>query len=597
MSEQAAGEQNRRSGATTKQENVRPVPRRSAKEMDSACYRLSQSNPTKAPPLEKNESYVARYFKEHPDAEVDKTTPEEKLEGVSNQLSGDGEMEYKEKLELLVKQKALNFIVHGESSIELLKSLYQLGYHYHHNDRPASAIRHLTKAKQMEQSESIQESMKEEQDLAYNIDIECAESYYDNALLLLNQRDAKPRDISSKLHSAVSIASKIPQQDDFDKDFRVTILKARASSTNRKYQNASQFYENAITILKNQSENKSTEQIADVLVEHAQNEEKSVPPKQNTESSNDILSNEPQINTKAVCLYYEAFNMYQELGLTGKADNLRPKIPENIEEIVQGEKDKAEAEKLRKEAEEAERQQKEAEEAAKKQKAEEEEEKLEEADAPPAKTPSPAKTPEKVPTAKGSSKVQSPQTKSPSRTPKKQSPREEKKPSLSIGEAVKDKVDDIVDDDNADVKNDDDFESKADDDFESKEDDNNFEINDNAEEKADNDTKNDNDENFEVQNDEGNFEMNDDADVKQEDEGNQPPPENVYTPITTEENPKFKVDKQDDDADNFELEDEIAPPLPDMGGDVNEGGDFVMDDDKKDNADPDNELNFEDDFN
>lgn len=639
MSEKVAGSPGgRRSELTTNQDVTRPAPKRSAKEMDSACYRLSQSNPNKAPPLEKNESYISKYYKQHPDAVVDKNTPAAKLDGITNQLTDDAEMEYKEKLELLVKQKALNFIIYGESSMELLKSIYQLGYHYHHNERPASAIRHLTKARQMQSSETIQQNIANEPDLPYNIDIECAESFYDNALLLKTQRDAKPRDISSNLYSAFSIASKIQEQNDSDKDFRVTILKAHVCNAQTKYQNASQFFDSATQILKKQSEDKSTEHIADIMAEHAANDEKiPVEPKLSSESDFEDSSSsvtKPQMNPRAAVLYYDAFNMYQELGLTGKADALRPKIPDNIEEIVQQEKERKEDEA---------QQQPSTFEAQDMEEPPEETFSAENEKSPsktPSKVPTPARTPSQKPSAaktpsqkqsqntstKVSQKSSAKQSQNPSqKASATQSPRE-RQGILKIGDQVKEKAEDIVDeveddvhdDDNFETKESDDFETNNDDNFEVKEDDNNFEV-------KDDDNNNfevkDDDNNFEVKDEENNFEVQDDNNNNEDNfevqDDEQPTPENPYTPITTEENPKFKVDKTPSNPrspnpepavkspkspgspNNFEMDD-LEAPLPDMDDIIKDGVGDALDNDVKNNnfEDPlDNELNFEDDFN
>lgn len=151
-----------------------PQPKRlNQKDLDSSCHRLSRVpqkfNPNKGMQSDKNESYAVNYFKKNPD-QKDSTPPDKKLEEIAEQLNSE-ELDTSERFTLLVRQKALRYIMYGENSAEALRSHASIGFFYNENHRPASALRHLNKARQLEEQNDI------ERDEMMMIDIETAEAY------------------------------------------------------------------------------------------------------------------------------------------------------------------------------------------------------------------------------------------------------------------------------------------------------------------------------------------------------------------------------------------------------------------------------------
>ena len=409
----------------TESETVRPPVKWNSKEMDSSSYRLSRvpKKNTKDLTGEKNESYATLYYKRNPGATIDKRTPGEKLNEI-NQLLEDldneneeeekqenegnegekqqnnqekrekrnrgneeedeeedeesnEEKKFKEKLSLLIKKKALVYIIYTEDSYEAVKAHFDIGYHYHHNGKPSSAIRHLMKAKQIGKEEDVNEILIHDQPFAQELDVEAAESYYDNALANKSNNGNRKKEVSKDLSSAVSVLSKTSfsqlaaykkkkeeeemrndqrvadnrssqqesqteeyqdeqQNNDEEEDqlqlseeeiqklytikYRADIVRARAARENQKYAQAKGFYIECIKTLKDQNP-EDTEQVADLLVEEAENNANI------SDSPEDNFLTQGSEKIGIANLYHRAYDIYVKLGLNEKAEAIKDKIP------------------------------------------------------------------------------------------------------------------------------------------------------------------------------------------------------------------------------------------------------------------------------
>lgn len=139
--------------------------------MDSACHRLSRVpqkfSSSKAVQSEKSEPFAVTYFKNNPDAAQDIRPPDEKLSDIETALQG--QLQASEKFSLLVQQKALRFINYGENSPEAFRSFLAIGAFYNEQKRPDSAIRHLNKAKSLEDQQKCEVSPDEDAQLAVEL--------------------------------------------------------------------------------------------------------------------------------------------------------------------------------------------------------------------------------------------------------------------------------------------------------------------------------------------------------------------------------------------------------------------------------------------
>jgi tetratricopeptide (TPR) repeat protein len=102
------------------------------------------------------ESYAVDFFQTHPDVTMDKRSPNEKLEEVIEQLHG--ELHPQDRFHLLIQKKSLCYLVYGETSAEYLECLHEIGRFYLDQDRPSSAMRHLSKAQEMAQSVELSDA-------------------------------------------------------------------------------------------------------------------------------------------------------------------------------------------------------------------------------------------------------------------------------------------------------------------------------------------------------------------------------------------------------------------------------------------------------
>lgn len=143
--------------------NNRRAPRRSQFERQSAFHRLSRfpdrfnakpklpsaDNPNDPTP------FATNYFKANPGLQ-DLSTPEEKLEALTQKLSDNPSMPTSERFTALSQQKTMRYLIYGDDSIEMLRSYVALGIFYNENRRYESAIRNLEQAQKLEKSHPLE---------------------------------------------------------------------------------------------------------------------------------------------------------------------------------------------------------------------------------------------------------------------------------------------------------------------------------------------------------------------------------------------------------------------------------------------------------
>ena len=302
-----------------------PAPKKNQKELDSTFYRLSrgpQKNSSTLFSENKEDSYADAYYKKNPDLKEDRRPPEEKLSEISQNLGENNEIEFNEKISLLIRQKALTYIVNGEQSYEAFKCHYEIGVLYHHNERSSSAIRHLTKARQLSKDKEIADLLNEDQDLKNNLEIETAESYYDCAIATQRDKPDTPRqNLAKYVAKSENIISKINSEnvENSEMKYRIDVLKARVKKYKGEHAAAKDFYAKSVPIFKEMNGG-DNEEVADLIVEEAENNE-------NVENCSSEVSQ----------LYLEAYNIYTNLELQEKAERIKPKLPKENADDETGE--------------------------------------------------------------------------------------------------------------------------------------------------------------------------------------------------------------------------------------------------------------------
>lgn len=143
--------------------NNRRAPRRSQFERQSAFHRLSKfpdrfnAKPKLPSADDPNDPtpFATNYFKANPDLQ-DLSTPEEKLEALTQKLSDNPSMPTSERFTTLSQQKTMRYLIYGDDSIEMLRSYAALGMFYNENRRYESAIRNLEQAQKLEKSHPLE---------------------------------------------------------------------------------------------------------------------------------------------------------------------------------------------------------------------------------------------------------------------------------------------------------------------------------------------------------------------------------------------------------------------------------------------------------
>ncbi|KAH0793559.1 hypothetical protein GPJ56_002606 [Histomonas meleagridis] len=292
----------------------KPVKKLSRKDIDSSSHRLSRVPqkfaPNKAVQRENAESFAEKYFRENPDAK-DSTQPDEKLKAIEEKLEQE-DVEQPEKFKLLVQQKALRFIIYGENSVQALRSYTALGVFYNQNYRPNSALRHLSKAHQLEEMVEIEE----EESIVIAVETAIAH------LALRNNQQSNSIKRANLAERAISKYKDCDIENPMLR-YKRDISKARIYATRGHFDDAINSYEeawNALDEANNGEEKEETAQLFEELSEACEFAEKMKKAKEN---------------------YKRASEIYENLGMDQYADDLKQKY-ENIEDVE--EEDSSESE-------------------------------------------------------------------------------------------------------------------------------------------------------------------------------------------------------------------------------------------------------------
>jgi tetratricopeptide (TPR) repeat protein len=140
---------------------LRAPRRRPQIDRESNYHRLSRFPDrfnAKPAPLQDNSNgytpFATNYFKMNPDAE-DLTAPEDKLVSLNQQLKSG--LSSAQKFTALNQKKTMIYLLNGDESSEMFDILSELGLFYADNDRPDSAIRHLSQAQGLEDKIEVPE--------------------------------------------------------------------------------------------------------------------------------------------------------------------------------------------------------------------------------------------------------------------------------------------------------------------------------------------------------------------------------------------------------------------------------------------------------
>ena len=281
--------------------------RMNRKELDSSVHRLSrvkdQYKSKKAVQNERHESFVLNYYNKNPQ-EMDTRAPDEKLKDVQERLNDD-DIGREERKRLLAQQKQLCYFAHGEDSSEMVTCERQLGMYYNRNKRPASAVRHLQKAQELQQTNKV------DPEEGMEIAVEMAEAN-------LAMRDANKRQETMKHMVQANKALKPVmgvEVDNLRLMYRRDLAQARVTTTRGRFEKALEQYETAAESLQRCSGSDNAE-MANLYVEMA-----------------DVA--EADENEERAGQYYQmAYNKYINLGMDEEAKAIEPKLPRPEEEEV-----------------------------------------------------------------------------------------------------------------------------------------------------------------------------------------------------------------------------------------------------------------------
>ena len=282
-----------------------PVKRLNQKDLDTSCFRLSRVaqkyKSNRAVKQEEQRSFIDRFYSENPDA-LDIRSPDEKLEEIQNQLQ-DENLEPHDRFLLIAQQKQLNTLKYGEESAEVMQSEEQLGIYYNEIGRPKSAIRHLTKAHQLEKNN------KPPPEESVVIAVESVDAY------LTIHDSLKKNEAIRNMNKANELLKPVAdvQLEDAHLTFRRDISIARVSSLRGKFTDAMEQYETALKSLE-ADVGKDTAESANILCEMGQNAEYA----DEKEKSRDY--------------YFSAFQIYRALDMNAEAESILPKFKTEEEE-------------------------------------------------------------------------------------------------------------------------------------------------------------------------------------------------------------------------------------------------------------------------
>ena len=295
MSRTDSARGNRSDGPTSSK-----TPRLTRREMDTSAHRLSRPQQrfgSKGTTIDKNETYAVTYFKNNPSATIDTRPPEEKLSELESQLE-DCDLETADKFTILIHQKSLNYIVYGENSVEALRSHLALGQFYNENHRPLSALRHLQRAQQLQQTNDIERN----EEIA--IAVESAEAHL--ALRNDNRSESQKHIEQASEELDPVIDSEI---DDPDLMYKRDLVKARVLCAKTKFDAALKQYEVALKSLDKANGGEESNVTAKLYAEVAETAE---------------AAKEPE---KAGDYFWKAYSTFLNLGMEESAAVIKPNVP------------------------------------------------------------------------------------------------------------------------------------------------------------------------------------------------------------------------------------------------------------------------------
>lgn len=301
------------------------------RELDSSSYRLSRVpqrlSQSKINKVNQPQSFVEQYFANNPNATVDTRTPAEKLDDIQARLGDENiENDPTQKLDLIVQQKTLTSLVHGENSIENTRSLIAIGAFYNTQHLPESAMRHLKKAK------PIAEGLKKDEE---RFNAEGDPHKYDEDLLRLHVEitDAKMQTPSNSpkksLYASfekVLAPYKDKQTEDKKLNYRRNYYLAEIYYNQNKFSDALPYYDS--TIVDFQEINPNEEQKPELAKIYVHAAESAV-------GVEDIR--------KAKNLYENALSIYKDLGKQNEIAKYQQIVDELAEQIREEETKEAEA--------------------------------------------------------------------------------------------------------------------------------------------------------------------------------------------------------------------------------------------------------------
>jgi tetratricopeptide (TPR) repeat protein len=262
---------------------------------------------------EEQQPFVIDYYQKHPD-ELDLRPPAAKLEDVNAKLE-DEELEVAQKRRLLAQKKQLTSFVYGDESPEMMQVEKESGKSYNKNGRPASAARHLSRAREIEKQHPDTDPNE-----TAEIGVETAEAY-------LNMADPEKRQETLKNMKHAQQALRPTYDCEFEDTrlvYRRDIAMARVTVARGRYTNSLQYYDLAVESLK--ADSGETEELAELLVEVAR-------------AAGLAFDEESEQR-----YYQEAHDLYVKLGMTEQAKELEPFLPEEVEEPEPEEEEAAEGE-------------------------------------------------------------------------------------------------------------------------------------------------------------------------------------------------------------------------------------------------------------
>ena len=271
------------------------------RDMDSSAHRLARVpnkfTVPKTTKLEQPESYAISYFNNNPDVQLDKRSPLEKLDEINSKFESQ-ELDDNDRFNLLVQRKSLTFLAYGENSIEFYEALHDLGSFYNKQNRPESALRHLTKAQQISKEIDLNDEG------SLSLAIELAEAY------LSSKANSKAENAKQLSNAEASLEPYIDTETDdkmliYKRDLLISRIKARKG----KYEEALEMYDRAVNSLENANDGKKTSTQAALYIEIGEC----------AEMFNDIDT--------AVKMYNKSYDTFIDLNMIDSANHVKSKIP------------------------------------------------------------------------------------------------------------------------------------------------------------------------------------------------------------------------------------------------------------------------------